>query len=99
MRLFFIIPCCAVQAVLGYDGPPPLTEVDGRSPIRMGGEMLGGYRSYYIHRGEKTGGDSLEGGSFRLAPGGALPRGGSGCGGFPWRARFPAEPPCRIPGR
>lgn len=61
MRLFFIIPCCAVQAVLGYDGPPPLTEVDGRSPIRMGGEMLGGYRSYYVHRGEKMGGDSLEG--------------------------------------
>ena len=60
MRLFFIIPCCAVQAVLGYDGPPPLTEVDGRSPIRMGGEMLGGYRSYYVHRGEKMGGDSLE---------------------------------------
>ena len=55
MRLFFIIPCCAVQAVLGYDGPPPLTEVDGRSPIRMGGEMLGGYRSYYVHRGEKMG--------------------------------------------
>lgn len=74
MRLFFIIPCCAVQAVLGYDGPPPLTEVDGRSPIRMGGEMLGGYRSYYVHRGEKM-------------------------GGIPWRARFPAEPPCRIPGR
>ena len=46
MRLFSIILCCAVQAVLGYDGPPPLTEVDGRSPIRMGGEMLGGYRSY-----------------------------------------------------
>ncbi len=73
--VFFIIPCCAVQAVLGYDGPPPLTEVDGRSPIRMGGEMLGGYRSYYVHRGEKMG------------------------GGIPWRARFPAEPPCRIPGR
>ena len=56
MRLFSIILCCAVQAVLGYDGPPPLTEVDGRSPIRMGGEMLGGYRSYYVHRGEKMGG-------------------------------------------
>ena len=74
MRLFSIILCCAVQAVLGYDGPPPLTEVDGRSPIRMGGEMLGGYRSYYVHRGEKMG---------------LIPR----------RARFPAEPPCLIPGR
>ncbi len=61
MRLFSIILCCAVQAVLGYDGPPPLTEVDGRSPIRMGGEMLGGYRSYYVHRGEKMGADSTEG--------------------------------------
>ena len=48
MRLFSIILCCAVQAVLGYDGPPPLTEVDGRSPIRMGGELLGGYRSDYV---------------------------------------------------
>ena len=61
MRLFPIILCCAVQAVRGYDGPPPLTEVDGRSPIRMGGELLGGYRSDYIHRGEKMGPNSVEG--------------------------------------
>lgn len=61
MRLFPIILCCAVQAVQGYDGPPPLTEVDGRSPIRMGGELLGGYRSDYIHRGEKLGPNSVEG--------------------------------------
>ena len=60
MRLFPFILCCAVQAVRGYDGPPPLTEVDGRSPIRMGGELLGGYRSDYIHRGEKLGPNSVE---------------------------------------
>ena len=45
MRLFSIILCCAVQAVLGYDGPPPLTEVDGRSPPPKGGEELERYRS------------------------------------------------------
>ncbi len=40
MRLFSIILCCAVQAVLGYDGPPPLTEVDGRSPSCSAPSMI-----------------------------------------------------------
>ena len=61
MRLFFIIPCCAVQAVLGYDGPPPLTEVDGRSPIRMGGGDAWRLPFLLCPPGRKDGGDSLEG--------------------------------------
>lgn len=47
-------------AAIGYDGPPPLTEVDGRSPIRMGSELLGGYRSHYVYRGERFGANSIE---------------------------------------
>ncbi|UQT44813.1 hypothetical protein M5E88_00290 [Akkermansia muciniphila] len=60
MRLFFIIPCCAVQAVLGYDGPPPLTEVDGRSPSAWAGRCLAATVPI-MSTGEKRWGDSLEG--------------------------------------
>ena len=65
-----MILCCAALAALGYEGPPPLTEMDGRSPIRMGGELLGGYRSHYVYRGEKMGNNSVEGqisGGFSLS--------------------------------
>lgn len=61
MRLFSLILCCMALTARGYDGPPPLTEVDGRSPIRMGGELLGGYRTHYIYRGERMGANSVEG--------------------------------------
>lgn len=61
MRLFASLLACSVQVLYAYDGPPPLTEVDARSPIRMGGELLGGYRSHYIFRGEEIGSHSVEG--------------------------------------
>lgn len=70
MRLFAMILCCAALAAQGYEGPPPLTEMDGRSPIRMGGELLGGYRSHYVYRVEKLGNNSVEGqlsGGFSLS--------------------------------
>lgn len=53
--------CCAVSAAAGYDGPPPLTENDGRAPIRMGAELMTGYRSDYVYRGERFGANALEG--------------------------------------
>ncbi|MFR1412242.1 MAG: hypothetical protein ACLSUW_08025 [Akkermansia sp.] len=49
-----MILCCAALAALGYEGPPPLTEMDGRSPSAWAG-VLGGYRSYYVHGGKDGG--------------------------------------------
>lgn len=60
LRLFLLL-ATGSQLLCAREGPVPLSDVTRRSPIQLGAQLMTGYRSNYIFRGEELGRSVIEG--------------------------------------